>query len=138
LAVSGRPTGLAAAFIDPQNLIIVTSPKSAMNLKMALGYEVPPVPILSSMGVPVGTAIGIAPEAIASGYDGVPEVEIGESPSLHFDDSVPLDLVSGSGTVATPMRGMFQAGLTSLKLRTKCCWAALAPGAVQVATGIKW
>jgi hypothetical protein len=129
---------MSDAFVDPQNMIVVTSPSSAMNIRMALGYQTPPLPILSSPAVPSGTAIGIAPEGIASGYEGTPEIEVVEHPNLHFDDSVPADIVNSSGVAASPDKSLFQADLTGIKLRVRCCWASIVPGAIQYATGIKW
>jgi hypothetical protein len=88
--------------------------------------------------VPVGTAIAIAPEAVVSGYDGDAEVDVADSPTLHFDDSVPAEIVSAAGAVASPSRSTFQHDVLAIRLRVKCAWAAIQPGSVQYATGIKW
>jgi hypothetical protein len=94
--------------VDSQNMVIVTSPKSGWNLRMALGFQTPPLPILMSPAVPAGTAIALAPEGLISGFDGEPEVEVSTFPTLHFDDSAPADIVGSAGAVAAPAMSTFQ------------------------------
>jgi hypothetical protein len=129
---------MSDAFINPDNMIVITSPKSAMNLRMALGYQTPPLPILMSPAVAPGTAIAIVPEAVASGYEGEPEIIVAESLNLHFDDSVPQEIVNSAGVVASPSMSPFQKDMMALRLLVRCAWGSVQPGAVQYATGTKW
>jgi hypothetical protein len=135
--VAAFAQAMSDAAINPENMIIVASPKSAWNLRMALGFQTLPLPILMSPAVPAGTVIAIAPEAVASGYEGEPEIDVAQSPSMHFDDSVPLDLVTG-GVAASPAMSTFQKEMLALKLRVRCAWGSLQPGAVQYTTTAKW
>jgi hypothetical protein len=136
--VSAFAQAMSDAFINPNDMVVITSPRSAMNLRMAMGYAQTPLPILMSPAVLPGTAIAIAPEAVASGYDGDPEIIVTKNPPLHFDDSVPADIVSGSGVVASPVMSPFQKGMVALRLMVRSVWASLQPGAVQYTTTAKW
>jgi hypothetical protein len=68
----------------------------------------------------------------------VPEIETARSPTIHFDDSVPLEIVNPSGLPASPSMGTYQQDLMAVKLRVKCCWGVLQPGCVQYLTGVNW
>jgi hypothetical protein len=129
---------MATAFINPDNMIIVTSPFSAMNLRMAVGYQTPPLPILMSPAVAKGTVIAIAPEAVAVGYEGAPEIIVTEHPPMHMDDAAAQELVTSGGVVASPVMSPFQKYMVALRLMVRATWQAVQPGAVQFLTGAKW
>jgi hypothetical protein len=88
--------------------------------------------------VPAATAIAVVPSAVGSGYEGSPEIEIVDQPALHFDASVPLELVSAAGTVASPSMSTWQQDMLAIKLRTRCAWASLQPGCVQFVSPVNW
>jgi hypothetical protein len=136
--LAGFAQAMSDSMINPENMVVIAPPKSAMNLRLAMGYAQTALPIFMSPALTAGTVIACAPEVIVSGYDGGPEVEVAQFPSLHFDDTVPLDIVGTAGTVAAPARSTFQNDLLALKLRVKCAWAAVQPGAVQYTTTAKW
>ena len=87
-----------------------------------------------------GTVIAVVPEAIGSGYAGVPEVETSKQGTIHFEDTAPqrIGAVGSPNVVAAPTRSFFQQDMLGVKLGVKCAWASLQPGAVQFMTGILW
>jgi hypothetical protein len=143
-AISEDLGTLAQAFsdaaINPDGMVVITSPRSALALRMALGYQVVPLPVLMSPSVAAGTVIAVIPEAVASAYSGIPEIDVVREPSIHFEDTAPLAIgTPGSPpTVAAPTRSLWQQELIGVKLRMRCAWASLQPGAVAFMTGTKW
>jgi hypothetical protein len=129
---------MSDAYINPANMIVVTSPASRVNLDVAMGYPTEPLAIIASPAVPSGTAIGICPEAVAVGYEGSPEIVVTEHLPMHFDDSVPQEIVNAPGTVATPTMSPFQKYMVAIRLMVRATWQPIQPGAIQYATGIKW
>jgi hypothetical protein len=126
----------ATANINSANMVLITHPKQAWKLRMV---SFPPldVPVLMSIALTPGTVIAVVPEAVASGYEGTSEIEVTQFPTVHLDDSVPLDIASG-GTMAVPVMSTWQQDLMAVKLRVRCAWAPLQPGAVQFMTGVNW
>jgi hypothetical protein len=59
----------------------------------------------------------IAPEGIATGFDGLPTIKVSKVVVAHFDDTAPLDLTTAA--VATTVRSAFQTDTLMLRLRTK-------------------
>lgn len=91
-----------------------------------------PHSIISSPQIPPDRIIAIALDALASGYEGVPEITASRNASVRFDDSVePIDV--GGGKVMNA----FQAYLTLLKLRIKCAWSVVQEGGVRF-TDVTW
>jgi hypothetical protein len=129
---------MSDAYINPANMIIITSPASRVNLDVAMGYPTEPLTILASPAVPRGTAIAIAPEAVAVGYEGEPEIIITEHPPMHMDDAVAQELVTSGGVVASPQMSPFQKYMVAIRLMVRATWQQVQPGAVQYATGTKW
>jgi hypothetical protein len=127
-----------AAGINSANMVLILNPAQAWKLRLVVGYPDVEFLVLSSIAVPVGTAIAVIPEAIASGYEGSPEIEVSGTPTLHFDASVPAELVTAAGTIASPTMSTFQQDIVAIKMRTKCAWAAVQPGAVQFMTAVNW
>jgi hypothetical protein len=130
----------ADAFIDFQDMILITNTSSYLQYQTTRGFAELPVPCLPSMTVPSGTVIGIAPQGIGTGFSGSPEIEISKYGVAHFESAAPLPIGSPGSppTVAAPARELAQANLLGIKLRLKCAWAVLQPGAVQQITGATW
>lgn len=90
-------TAFAAANINSQDIALVVHPAQRLKLLTVLGYPQPSIRILSSIGIAAGTVIAVVPAALATGYDGDLEIEAASSPTLHFDASVPAELVTAAG-----------------------------------------
>ena len=87
--------------------------------------------IIGTDALPDRTVIGIAPAGVAVGYSGVPDIETSIEATVHFEDTTPLPIATGtqgSGVLATPTKSAFQQNLIIIKVRCRCAWAAI-PGA---------
>jgi hypothetical protein len=126
------------AGINSENMVIITSPRSAWQLLLTRGFAQAPLPVLMSPAIPAGTLIAVVPEAIGSGYSGLPEVEVSKFGLMHFEDTNPLPIVGPGGVVASPARGSWQTDSLGIKLRMRAAWASLQPGAVQYMTGVRY
>jgi hypothetical protein len=130
---------LAGAFADaginPQNMILATHPMQAWQLMMLRAFPDLPLPVLQSPAIPKATVIAVVPEAITSGFDGVPETEVVRQPDivLNLDDTSPQPPGTTGRTIST-----FQQDMLVVKLRTKCTWSSLQPGAVQFLQSVNW
>lgn len=136
--IASFAAAFSAANINSANMVLIMHPQQAWKLRMVLGYQNLDLLVLSSIALAPGTVVAVVPSAIASGYEGASEIELTQTPTLHFDDSVPLELVNAAGTVAAPARNTFQEDLTAIRLKIKCAWAALQPGAVQYMVSVNW
>jgi hypothetical protein len=96
-------------------------------------------PILGTSAVASGTVVGIPPAGVASGFDGAPRIEASTESTFHFD-SVPAAIgTPGSpAVVAAPTRSTWQTDTQSLKVRIKCAWSVVHPGAIAQVTGATW
>jgi hypothetical protein len=127
----------ATANINSANMILIAHPKQAWKLRLVLGFETLSVSVLMSIALTPGTVIAVVPEAIASGYEGQSEIETTRYPDVHLEAAAPLDIAT-SGTMAVPVMSTFQQDLMAVKLRVRCAWAALQPGAVQFMNNVNW
>ncbi len=130
---------LAAAGLDPERAVYIANSAQALSIRLLAGPRFTNM-ILGTPALAAGTVVAVDPLAIASGYSGVPEVEISREGVVHFESATPAAIgTAGSpNTVAAPVRSAWQENLLLLKLRMKCCWGVLVPGAVQVVTGVAW
>jgi hypothetical protein len=129
---------IANAGFNVDDMLIVTSPKSAMSLRVSVGPKFN-YTVLSSAAVPVGTVIGLAPNALFVGTRDAATIEVNRSAAFHFEDTNPQPIVV-AGTppvVAAPTRSLFQQDMIGIKLRAKCAWTALA-GSVAFVSGANW
>jgi hypothetical protein len=129
---------LSDAGVDTENMVIVTNPRQAVKLRLLAGPAFT-YPVLGTSAVAVGTVVGIAPAGVASGFDGAPQIEASKESVIHYD-SAPAQ-IGTPGTpavVAAPTRSAWQTDTKSLKVRTKCAWSVVHPGAVAQVTGATW
>src|SRR5262249_22917512 len=97
-------------------IVFVVNPVDAVSLAYRLVQPLTDV-VLSSAAVPARTIIGIATNALASGYDPVPTIEASREAELHMSDT-PSDV----GTAA-PTMTMFQGDKLALKMKMPVSWA---------------
>lgn len=128
------------AMIDATNMILICNPREAWKLSMTRGFQTLPLSILMSPSIPQGTAIAVAPEAIGSAYDGLPQIETVSAPTLHMEDTNPgqIAVVGTPNVITAPTRSFWQSDSLAVKLRVKCAWAALQPGCVQFMSSVNW
>ena len=127
---------IASAGIDGTDAVVVAPPDLAVKLALLAGPRFTNT-VIGSVTLPAGTVMVVAPVAIASGYAGTPEIATSIDVAIHYEDTAPLPIVDGAGTVAVPVRSAFQEDLLVVKVRLRAAWAAL-PGAVQVLQNVNW
>src|SRR6266508_5998704 len=123
--------GVGDAGIDSNNAVVVAHPQQAE----VLG-TLPPQPlkhpVYGTAAVPVGTVIMIAPDAVATGYDGDALIFMSPDAAAHMESETPQDISTpGSpNVVSEPVVSTFQTDSQLLKLVVRCAWGARS-GAVQ-------
>jgi hypothetical protein len=127
---------MADAGLATDDVMYIAHPADAIRLRtMTQGA----VDVMGSAAISKGTLIGIAPQGVASGFPGVPETEISNQTSLHFDDEpAAISTVGTPAEIAAPVRQLWQQNLMALKVRQKCAWAVVTPGAVQMVASATW
>lgn len=87
-----------------------------------------------------GTVVAIETQGIASAFGGLPEVDIGRVPVIHYEDATPQQIgTPGSpNLVAAPAVSGYQTMMLALRLILDCAWAKRMKGAVQVINGVSW
>ena len=118
-ALAENYAGLAPVFI--------CSPGQAATLKMRSGANFD-YPILASSALTAGTVIAVEPASLAATItDVAPEFTTAEGTLLHEESTTPADIVAG-GTVASPVKSLFQIDAIGLKMVLKnVAWAMRAP-----------
>ena len=104
------------------------------------------IPIVSGLSLPPDVVFLIDCGAIPFASD-PPTIESSTEAVVHEDDGAPntdektgatvLPIVDG-GTVATPVRSLFQTHATGTKVVWEVDWAVVKTGAVQTITGVAW
>jgi hypothetical protein len=129
---------LSDAGVDTEAMVIVANARQATKLRLLAGPSFS-YPILGTSAVAAGTVIGIAPAGVASGFDGAPRIESSTDTTLHFDSAPAAIGTAGSpNVIAAPTRSMYQTDTMALKVRIKCAWSAVHPGAIAQITGATW
>jgi hypothetical protein len=129
---------IGAAGIDPSGAVLVGGPATIGRLMGLLGDL--DLDALMTLGLGAGdkSLTAIAPAAVASGYEGAPQIEVGKDATIHMEDTTPLDLVASPSTVAAPQRTMYQINSLAVKVRGNAAWC-VAPGGVSVISGgVQW
>ena len=123
--------------IDPTGAVYVCGPREATMIKILAGSTKFDNPILITLGLPAKTVCCFAPAGVASGWHDAPTIETAKESVLHMEQTAPADIVSVGGTVAAPVKSMFQTDVISIRVRANAAWAA-APGAAQVVQNVNW
>jgi hypothetical protein len=129
---------IGAAGINPDDMIVVTTPALAVKIRVLSGLRFTNV-VLSSSVLAAGTVIGIVPAGLVTGYNGNVTIDASQSALVHFEDTSPADIIGGSsGPVpAFPSKSAFQTDMTVLRVRGDCAWT-VHPGAVASISGAAW
>jgi hypothetical protein len=121
-AVGSVATGLA----------FVGHPNQISAIKIRRGSMFPAdIELWPTLGVAAGTVIAIAPEAFASAFGSVAEIESSKEVTMLMDSAPGPNLMAG------PTRSMFQTDCIATKLRLRAAWCMRAP-AVAFVTGTTW
>jgi HK97 family phage major capsid protein/HK97 family phage prohead protease len=97
------------------------------------------IPYIESATVPPKTMILLdAADFVTVGGEG-PRLEISDQATLHFEDTTPLDLVSGSpGVVATPQKSLWQTDSLALRMIMPLNWVNRRVGTVAYTQNVTW
>jgi hypothetical protein len=117
------------------NVVVVASPDAAVALRLRVLRE--DVPILTSASLAVRTVILIATNAIVSAVDGAPMVDA-SSQTAFVRDTVPQEIVTTPGVVATSVGSVYQTDESLLRLRWSISWALRDVRALAWMSGVNW
>jgi hypothetical protein len=126
---------ISAAGINPDEMVLVTSPKCATKLKTLVGPKFD-YDIFTSSSIPSDNVVGVVPEALILGYDGSIQFDVSREVAVHYDDTAPLPIATG-GTMASPIYSAFQQDLIVIRLRAKAAWTVQSGGVAWV-QNVKW
>jgi hypothetical protein len=92
---------------------------------------------MASNGVPAKTVIAVATPALVSVTEAAPMIDASGETAVHEADPAAA-IVTPAGTLAYPVRSLFQTDSVSLRLRLPITWAVRVSGAVSVMTNVNW
>lgn len=119
-----------------RNTVYVVDLGSRLYLESHVGPHFS-VPVLTANIAP-RTIIAVEASSFVSGFDGVAEMSTSTAGVLHFEDVAPADIVDGIGTIATPVRSMWQHDSFALRMILRASWGMRAPEHAQYITGVTW
>jgi hypothetical protein len=132
---------ISAANINTDNIVFVSNPKQAIALRLLASPSFNYL-VLGTSALADGTVVALAPDAIASGYNGLPTIDVSKNALAHYEDTTPLAIAPSPTPITAPLRSAWQANLLNLRLRMNCAWASLSPGtttgAVAFVTSTTW
>lgn len=153
-AAGGADSAYDAAGLDLGNLVadiatraggqrpvFVASPGQATTLRFWAGgqFGTTPanddLPIAASAGLPAGTVVALEARSLVTAI-GMPSFTASKVAAVQQEDTAPADIVSG-GTLATPVKSMFQIDATALKMTLWADWAMRAPH-ISVVENVFW
>jgi hypothetical protein len=131
--VAALAAAIAAANVDPNDMIVIASPRQAEVLRNSPGLS---RTVYASLALADKTICGFAPAAIASAF-AEPVIETSKEAVLHMESATPTDITGGTPSPAVPVRSVFQTDMIALRCRAKATWALVAPGAAMI-TATSW
>jgi hypothetical protein len=135
-------TAVVATVSGTEPIILIAAPARARTMPLrsvALSAAASSYIILPSAALAPGDLIAVAPKAIVSAMDSVPEISARRETVLHFDDT-PANIGS-AGTppvVAAPVQSMWQTDCVALRCRLPAAWARRHPNSVAWLTATAW
>jgi len=118
------------------DLVFITSP--AMAAALALHHPRFEWPVLVSAQIPAGRLIMLQQSAFVAGFGYMVDIDRTESPTLHREDTTPLELVNAAGTVADPTRSLWQTGAIALRMTYDMALTMRGAGRIQYLNGASW
>jgi hypothetical protein len=124
-----------ASVAGNSNVVLVASPDAAVALQMRVFRE--EWPVLVSSQLAAKTVLMVATNAIVSAVDGAPMVDA-RSQAAFVRDTVPQEVVTAAGTVATSVGSTFQTDETLLRLRWPISWGLRSSNGLAWMTNVNW
>src|SRR5262249_15154781 len=117
------------------NVVLLASVDAAVALRLRLFTE--EWPLLTSAQLPARTVVMVAANAVVSAVDGAPAVAASTQSSF-VRDTVPQEIVTAAGTVATSVGSLFQTDETGLRLTWPITWALRSSSGVAWMQNVNW
>jgi Phage capsid family len=128
--------GNVSAVAGNSPIPLVMSPKQSAAMKLRTdisGFET-----YTSPALPAGSAVAIAPNALACVIDNAPAFDVSLDSVLHTEDTTPLQIVDTGSIIAAPTVSLFQTDAVALKLSFRATWALRNPAGCSWVTGVTW
>jgi hypothetical protein len=93
--------------------------------------------VLISGSLAAKTVIAIAANAVVSAVDGAPVIDA-STETEYVPDTVPQEIVTSGGTVATSVGSTYQKDSVALRLKWPISWALRTPTGLAWMTGVNW
>jgi hypothetical protein len=133
--IASRGGGSRAAFI--------AAPSQATSIRFFAGgqfgvtAQTDVLPVAASAALADGTVVCLEPESFVCTLGEV-SFDTTTGATLHFEDTSPQDIANASGTVAVPVKSMFQTDSIALRMTLfGADWCMRAPH-VSYMTGVQW
>lgn len=119
-------------------ITLVANPVRAIMLKLRTPRDLP-VTVLASSSIAPADLVAIAPSAVVSATDGVPEISAAKATLVHQDDAPTNIGTEGSpNVVAAPTISTFQSAALALKCRMQASWSRRDDRAVAWLSATGW
>lgn len=121
-----------------RNIAFICSPDVAV--KIALGVERFPFTLLATGGLPAGTMMAIAINALAVAASPTIRFEMSDQSAIHMEDTTPAEIGAAAtpNTVAAPVRSLWQTNAKALRVIFELDWALRTTGAISWMENIAW
>jgi hypothetical protein len=130
--------GAVARAASAGPLAIIGAPEQITSLKLRAPTEFRHS-VLATSGVPAGSVIVIALNALASAVGEV-EIDVSRHAVLHMEAAspAPISTVGTPNVAAAPARSLFQTDTLAARLRLEVSWGLRGSGALAFVTGVSW
>jgi hypothetical protein len=116
--------------------IAATRQERAARLRL---WNADDVVIFPCAALAAGTVIAVEPSAFVSYISPEPVIDVGTETALHFEDTSPAQLATGTGpTVATPIKSLFQQDLVAIRVLLEISYTMRAANMVSFLTAASW
>src|SRR6516164_6797893 len=126
-----------AAHSGGKTAVIIAALPQAVKLKLTAGPKFD-YDIIASTALPTGTVAVLDIASFVSGFGSTAEFNTTKVGALHMEDTIPADIVSTGGTVAAPVKSLYQTDAIGLKTTLWATWGLRAAGHCQFLTGATW
>lgn len=129
-----------------RNMVLIMHPAQARKLAMMPGPDgtfgwadrfMSTFKVLTSTSATSGRLIAVDAEDFATATGDTPEFDVSEQATIHMSDA-PAEIVAANGTVADPIRSMFQTNSLALRMVLPITWKMRRTGMVQWIDGTSW
>jgi hypothetical protein len=132
-AVSPVSAGLPSSGL---NVCLICDSGTAVKLKYLAGPNFD-LPVLATNGIAAKTIICIALNALISAVEPLPRVQASRDAASHLH-TVPAEIVTSGGVVATPIKTAFQTDTVAIKFVANVAWGLRLANAIAFIQNITW